>query len=153
MLLLHPAPWAQATTAPCHPRAHDTIPSPLPPSHCSELLRPRLWSHRRSAHTFTSDTSSTATASAPVPQDPSTVIVPHACDSRTGPAIDQSAKAPDLAPRGICSARTSSHGQKRRTRRPQQYSPLRTLIALAVIATHRTSTVFDTGDLQSFPQH
>lgn len=81
------------------------------------------------------------------------MVVPYAPDARNVSADDLSAITPDLAPKRICSVRASSHKVKRRTRRPQQPSPLRTLIPLVATDTYRSFAVLVTGDSRGIPQH
>lgn len=78
------------------------------------------------------------------------MVVPCAPDARNVSADDLSASTPDLVPKGICSARTSSHKVKKENKQP---SPPRTLISLIATDTYRTFAVLVTGDSHSVLQH
>lgn len=77
-LLLHPAFWAQATRAPCHPRALVTaLSTPLLTSHSRERVKPKYQFHKLYAHVDTLDTCAMPAATVPKLQGPGTVVVPR----------------------------------------------------------------------------
>lgn len=102
--------------------------------------------HRRYSHACATDTSATSAARALVPQNPGTVVVPFAPDSGCWLHCCSDASMPDLVPREIPMAGTSYHRQNRKIGGTHQPSPMRTSIALATTATHRTSSVLATED-------
>lgn len=136
------------TVGPCCAASHSSW------SRYGKPQRPRPLFHETSSHSRTLDTNATATVSAPVPQDPNTMVVLHVLHSRALAVLHLWVPAYQMR------QQEKSHwlgfppvGIKGEQEKPSNLLPLKFSIAVGTIVTRRTSAVLAIEDPHNLRWH